>query len=372
MLTRESDMMIERKTHVTSGLKKVLLSFPSKPPLLEFLEIAFRHRGISAEMVYPDSNHWIDRHIIHKANKLLHNLRIIPKGKYLFSDHPLAHKNYRSSNLLKKYHDCQPDLVLLIRGPGFNYDVLKDISKCTPMFGWWIEMEGRMEEAFREINLFDWYFFINSTCIDKGTDRGYSHISQMLHAVDVGAFYHMDSTAKEFDICFVGNWSRKRQEYIEALLKITDNIVIYGDKWFKKNIARTEVRRCVRGKYIAGDGLVEVYNKSRIVLNVTNWGADGGSRRSGLNMRILEAPATGSFLLTDGSIDMKKVVAPGKHVAVYEDVNECAKLAKYYLDNASEREAIAGEGYKHVRSRHTYDDIVSRIIDKYTELFIKC
>jgi spore maturation protein CgeB len=229
-----------------------------------------------------------------------------------------------------------------------------------------------MEDAFREIDFFDWYFFINSTCIEKGTDRGFNHISQLLHAVDTGAFYRTESTGKEFDICFVGNWSRKRQEYIESLLKVTGNIVVYGDKWFKKNIAKPAVRRCIRSKYIDGTGLVEAYNKSKIVLNITNWGPDGGSRRSGLNMRVLEVPATGSFLLTDGSIDMEKVVTPGKHVAVYEDVEECVRLAKYYLENASEREAIADAGYKHVRSHYTYDDIVRQIICKYNEVFEKC
>jgi spore maturation protein CgeB len=65
---------------------------------------------------------------------------------------------------------------------------------------------------------------------------------------------------------------------------------------------------------------------------------------------------------------MDKMVIPGKQVAVYDDLDDCVSQAKYYLDNPAERETIAGAGYLHVRARHTYDDVVGQIIDKYDEL----
>ena len=36
-------------------------------------------------------------------------------------------------------------------------------------------------------------------------------------------------------------------------------------------------------------------------MNITNWGLGEGAKRSGMTMRVLEVPATGAFLLTDGS-----------------------------------------------------------------------
>lgn len=352
----------------SGGLRKVLLAYPSRPPLLAYLQRAFQQHGVVVEMVYLDNNHWVDRIVFHTINKLLHNLRMLPKGKYLFSSHPLAHKNYRSNNLLKACRDFQPDLVLLVRGPSCNAPILEEISRSFLLFGWWIEMEGRMEEAFREIALFDWYFFINSSCVEEGMRRGHAHVSLLQHAVDPDVFRKTAGINKTWDICFVGNWSQKRQSYIEALLKVTDNIVIFGDKWLKKNISHASVRRCVRGRFIDGDGLVELYNGSRIVLNITNWGRDAGSNRSGINMRVLEVPATGSFLLTDGSRDMERVVLPGEHVAVYEDVDDCVRLAEYYLRNENEREQIALSGYNHIRAKHTYNDIVKIVADKYESL----
>ena len=352
-------------------LEKVLLVYSSKPPIMQYLTSAFSRKGISTEMVYADVNHWLDRHIIHPVNKILHNLRIIPKVKSVFSNHHLSHKNYRSSNLAKTYKHFRPDLVLLIRGISFQNDVLNEIRKNTPLFCWWIEKEERIEEALGEINLFDWYFFINSSCVDMGIQKGFSNISLLHHSVDPDAFYPMDNIDKEIDICFVGNWSPKRQQVIEALLNITDNIVIYGRKWVKNNFLNPLIKKCVKGKYIDGFELVKLYNKSRIVMNVTNWGFGKGKKRSGMNMRLLEVPAAGAFLLTDGSRDMEAVATQGKHIAVYESIENCVKLAKYYLNNAAEREAIAKEGCLHIRSNYTYNDVVNRIIDTYNNLTVE-
>jgi glycosyltransferase involved in cell wall biosynthesis len=349
-------------------LKKVLLVYSSKPPIMQYLASAFSRKGITTEMVYSDANHWFDRYIIHPANKILHNLRIIPKDKSVFSNHHLSHKNYRSFNLAKTHKHFSPDMVLLIRGIAFRNDVLNEIRENTPLFGWWIEKEERIEEALREINLLDWYFFMNSSCVDTGMQKGFSNISLLHHSVDPDAFYPMPDVEKEFDICFVGGRSPKRQQAIEALLNVTDNIVIYGWKWAKNNFLNPGVKKCIKGEYIDGSELVKLYNKSRIVLNITNWGFWEGKKRSGMNMRVLEVPATGAFLLTDGSLDMDTVVTAGKHIAVYESIEDCVKQAKYYLDNAAEREAIAKEGCLHVRHNYTYDDVVNRIVDTYNSL----
>jgi glycosyltransferase involved in cell wall biosynthesis len=352
-------------------LKKVLLVYSSKPPIIQYLASAFSRKGIATEAVFADENHWFDRYIIHFSNKMLHNLRILSKKKTLFSKHPLAHKNYRSSKLIKTFHNFKPDLVLLIRGISFNGDILTEIRKTTPLLGWWIEREERIEEALSEIDLFDWYFFMNSSCVDIAMQRKFLDAGVLHHSVDPDTFYPMDNIEKTIDICFVGNWSSKRQKVIEALLNITGNIVIYGRKWAKKNFLNSKITKCVKGKYIDGFALVTLYNKSRVVLNITNWGFGEGLKRSGMNMRILEVPATGVFLLTDGSRDMEAVVTPGKHIAVYESIEDCVNLVKYYLNNAAEREAIAKEGCLHVRTNYTYSDVVNRIIDTYNNLTVE-
>ncbi|MDI6744877.1 MAG: hypothetical protein QMD07_05820, partial [Thermodesulfovibrionales bacterium] len=223
-------------------MEKVLLVYSSKPPIMQYLASAFNRKGISTEMVYADANHWFDRYIIHSANKLLHNLRIIPKDKSVFSNHPLTHINYRSSNLWKIYKQFNPDMVLLIRGIGFRHNVLEDIRKSTPLFCWWIEKEERIEEALKEINLFDWYFFMNSSCIEEGLKRGHSNVSLLHHSVDPLVWHPVD-VEKKYDWSFVGSWSAKRQEVIERAVKVSVNAALYGPRWGKRCRFNSPIRR---------------------------------------------------------------------------------------------------------------------------------
>lgn len=166
----------------------------------------------------------------------------------------------------------------------------------------------------------------------------------------------------------MGNWSPKRQEFIEAALEVTPNIAIYGGKWFKKNLTRPSIFRCIKGNYIEGEELVRLYNQSKVVLNVTNWGKGEGVKRSGMNMRVMEVPATGAFLLTDSSRELEDFLSPGRHIAVYEDKNEFLRQLAYYLDHDAERKQIAQCGMEHVCRHYSYDTVVKDIIQTFLNL----
>jgi len=346
-------------------VKKVLIAYSSKPPIANYLASSFSKIGIESKIFFADENHWFDRCVINKINKQLHNFRITPKNKNLFSNHPLAHKNFRSANLVKAFDEFAPNLVVIIRGINFSKESLEYISGKSKVFGWWVEKEERVEEALSEIEYFNHYFFINSSCVDTAHRRGRQDISLLHHSVDTNSFYKLPSIDKKIDICFVGNWSKKRQTIVEALLKVTDNISIFGGKWLQKNILKPQLLRCIKGSYIEGEELNLLYNQSRVVLNVTNWGFGEGNKRSGMNMRILEVPATGSFLLTDSSKDLEAVITPSTHLAVYKDLDECVQKARYYLQNESEREQIAQNGLGFVKERYNYDNLVGEMIKTY-------
>jgi len=346
-------------------LKRILIAYSSTPPLIRFLRPAFERAGIDTECVLAEQNTHFDRLVIHPINKWAHNLRVIPKSKNLFELHPLAHKNYRSTLLQQAIRNFDPDLVLLIRGLGFRDWALKE---AKTKFAWWTEKEERVDEALRELHEFDWYFFMSSSCVDTARLAGHANIGYLSHAVDSDFFRPIPGINKELDFCFVGRWSEKRQTYMEAALDITDNAAIYGGNWVKKNWCRPRFRKVIKGKFIDDEPLVELYNKSKIIINVSNWGLGEGKNRTGMNMRVFEAPATGSFLLTDESREMNSVVTPGEHVGTFTGLDEfCSKL-KYYLSHDSERERIARQGMEQVRTSNSYDHLVSIIIDTYDEV----
>ncbi len=347
-------------------LRKVLIAYSSKPPIVEYLKKAFAGRGVEAEGFYADENHWFDRVVIRHVNKACHNLRVLSKDRGFFEAHPLRHLNYRSNGLSLKVKAFSPDLVVVIRGIPFREDALGEIRKNAALFGWWIEKEERMDEAFAEIGLFDHYFFMNSSCVAEGEKRGFNNVSLLRHSVDTRAFRPIGSE-KRYDWCFVGNWSDSRQRFIEAAVKVSGNGAIYGPKWRKRNSFNPTVRAAVKGDYIEGEPLTRLYNETRVVLNVTNWGLGEGNKRSGLNMRVLEVPACKAFLLTDGSRDLEAMATPGVHLGLYEGEDEFASKLAYYLENDGEREAIAEAGYKHASSNYTYDHVAGILTEKFNE-----
>lgn len=350
-----------------TSLKKILIAYSSTPPIISDLSEAFSKRGVEVEYVLADKNTWFDKWIIRRLNKQLHNLRLLPKSKALFFDHPLSHKNYRSAALAEKISSSNPDVVLIVRGIAFNNEVL---PRAKTLFGWWVEKEERTSEALRELKLFDWYFFLAESSVEQAKASGFNNVSYQSHVVNPYRFYEIPGAAKKYDVCFVGNWSPHRQKYIDAALKVTSNVVIYGRKWRRNNMANAKVLRSVKGNWIDGEALNSLYNESRIVLNVTNWGAGVGRERSGMNMRVFEVPASGAFLLTDESREMGDYLIPGVHIGVFDesDLPDFEKKLKHYLDNPEEREVIAREGCSHVRQKYTYEHAVDKFIDVYDML----
>jgi glycosyltransferase involved in cell wall biosynthesis len=341
-------------------LERVLITYFSKPPILEYLGEAFRRVGVEVKTLRAEENTWFDKYVIHRVNKLAHNLRLLPKDRHFFENHPLAHRNYQSQCLLDAYEEFKPDLVLVIRGPGFRSDVL---ARTRPLFGWWIEHDGR-REVIDELGQYDWFYFINESFVREARNAGHQNVSSLFHAVDPKCFHPVPGTEKTIDVCFVGGWSSRRQQYLEAALSITPNVVIYGGKWAKRCTHLPHVMQCWRGSYVEGEDLNTLYNQSRIVLNVTNWGKDG-ALHSGMTMRVVEIPATGTFLLSDTSEEMRDMFEPGKHLGVFRDINEFTTQLSYWLQHDSERAAVGTAGLQQVRSHYTYDQMVQKVLDRY-------
>ena len=346
-------------------LRRVLIAYTSRPPIAQYLKSAFARRGIDTKSVFADDNSRFDRFVIHPLNKLAHNFRVIPKSRNFFENHPLSHMNFRSARLRSEIRSYDPDLVLLIRGLGYRPWA---VERARLKFAWWVEADERVDEALREAPQFDWFFFINSASAEAAQRAGHEHTSHLSHAVDPEVFRPLPHTRKDIDFCFVGLWSRKRQRFIEAAFEVSKNGAVYGPKWWRKMARDVRLWRLVKGRYIGSEALTRLYNRSKIVINVTEWGAGAGASRSGMTMRLFEVPATGSFLLTDFSVDMGLSVTPGVHVETFSDLADFQRKLRFYLDNPVARERIAAQGMAHVREHCTYDAMVDRLCAAYDEV----
>jgi len=104
--------------------------------------------------------------------------------------------------------------------------------------------------------------------------------------------------------------------------------------------------------------LCPVYQKSRINLNISKF-----QLRSGVNQRIFDVPAAGSFVLTDQTSDLEQYFQPDEEVAVYGDAEEMKSKVKYYLNHEHERLSIINKARKRVLNEHTYTHRMKQLIN---------
>lgn len=146
------------------------------------------------------------------------------------------------------------------------------------------------------------------------------------HAVEPQAYPNKPLCIKKYDIGFVGYVTfKKRVDMLDRLFKEFPNFFC-GQRLF--------------------ESCAEIYRKSRIVFNT--------AAVDDVNMRVFEATATGSFLLTEDVPTIHTLFEDGKHLVTYKDMDDAVEKAKYYLKHEDEREKIAKAGMEHTLKYHTY------------------
>ncbi len=100
-----------------------------------------------------------------------------------------------------------------------------------------------------------------------------------------------------------------------------------------------------------------VFRFSKINLNITMKGI-----QSGLPLRIWDVLGCRGFLLTNYQAEIPSYFEIGKDLECYESVEDCVEKARYYLRHEDIRMEIAQNGYRKVKSMHTYEHRVAAIL----------
>lgn len=115
---------------------------------------------------------------------------------------------------------------------------------------------------------------------------------------------------------------------------------IYGPAWERCD---PSVLARLKGKAIGGEALNLLYNQAKIVLNVTAWTNEG---QDCPELRVVDVPATGSFLLSDYSVFAAELFVPGKEIEFFSSVEEFLRDKLKFYRNDGLREKIARAGYE--------------------------
>ena len=79
------------------------------------------------------------------------------------------------------------------------------------------------------------------------------------------------------------------------------------------------------------------------------------------NMRLFEATGVGALLLTEAAANLRELFQPGREVITYSSV-EPIDRARYFLENAEERIAIADAGQTRTLDEHTYGRRIPELV----------
>lgn len=185
--------------------------------------------------------------------------------------------------------------------------------------------------------------------------------------------YAIDFSGYKYSITFVGRpLTQKRQEILCDLVKVFKNklnIFCY-EKHFKQSIEEIKAKNlldesdlsvysnCWRGFIKTENELAEIYNASKINLNITEQG------KSSLNYRVFEVLTSGGFLLTDEREDLGKYFVESKHLETYKNSADLIDKIDFYMQNLNIAQKIAQLGRFQCLEKHTFSARAREILGK--------
>ncbi|BCB97297.1 hypothetical protein JZK55_22190 [Dissulfurispira thermophila] len=302
-------------------------------------------------------NNPLEKYFFKPINKIFWNVGL--KKIDISKNSPWNNQKFIQKLLENAVAEFKPDILFILRGHGFDGEYLQYLKKqykINKIVGWWVKGPKWFDLMLYEAKFYDHFF-----CIHK---EGYTAEDKIeyLPAIAVDDILYRPlhtGSNKQYtnNVVFVGSWTQRRQDIIEELTGYP--ISIYGPKWLRKNILNFKMCKMIKSNSIWGEKLIELYNKTKIVINISQWDT---SNLSGLNLRIFDIPACGTFLITDYSDDLKEFFRLGKEIETFKDKEELKDKIAYYLRNDDERERIAMNGYKKVLRLGTYKDKMAELL----------
>lgn len=273
--------------------------------------LPFRIAGALAEFVGIGKHRmpWMERNRLHRA---LSKLILTERPDYLLTISTIA-LDQRTVEIAR------------------NHGLKKSI-------GWCVEGPSWIEERPDDPGKHDYYF----TQFD---DARFTKLDTLGFAP--GLYKPLNDISKDIQIVFVGRYETRREIYLDAILD--QGLVIYGPRW--NSHGGPSFGKCLRGEEVWGEEINQLYNRAKIVLNIPSWAP---SYSDTPNLRLVDVPAAGSFLLTEDSEMTRRIFTPGEHIDVFASPEELRDKATFYLKHDTAREKIARAGYERVQQLDSY------------------
>jgi len=266
-----------------------------------------------------------------------------------------------NSQILAMSKRLEPDIILIMKGEVFEPRTISALKEHAKVVNWC--MDSPFHEKYsslkvqKSIGLYDRFFTPVSDMERRLQSFGFDNARFLPFACDPTvhknvALSEEEKNALGSDVCFVGTYYPEREILLSGLEKF--GLKIWGNEW--QRCTDKNVKKCATLRAANGTAMTKVFNATRIAIGTHQEQSMGSP-----TMRVFEAPACGTFMLTDWRADLPMFFT-SKEMASYKTKRELLEKTEYYLAHEKERTAIARRAQTKARAKHSYDIRMKQMI----------
>ena len=216
-------------------------------------------------------------------------------------------------------------------------DGLEDDITLSPSVFWAIDTHLGFDRCLKKAWQADFVFCAQQDAVRMFEEKGVS--ATWLPLACDPDLHRNHELPKEYDLVFVGHPLPGRRADLLAMLTEKYSAHFFGNAY--------------------RDHLAKAYSRAKIAFNC--------SIKEDLNMRVFEAMACGTLLLTnrlhDESDSLSKLFTEQEHLLLYDSEEELLEQIEWALTHEAEREQIAAAGQRMVYAQHTYLHRMQQILE---------
>jgi spore maturation protein CgeB len=262
-------------------------------------------------------------------------------------------------------------------------EVIDEVNRYTITVAYFFDDMWRINYARFWANHFTFITTSDVNGIRKFRDAGYSNVIYSPFACNHRIFVRKD-LPKQYDVSFVGQYHPYRAWLLSVLKKAGISVNVWGRGW--------------ETNHLNEDAMVDVFNQSRVNLNLSNsiswdarylftlrrpvtetlrvWrGTINAFRYSDYKIheqvkgRHFEINACGGFQLSYYVEGIECHYRIGDEITIYTSPEELVEKVRYYLKHEAERESISQNGYERTLRDHTMEKRFRELIENVFRLY---
>lgn len=253
----------------------------------------------------------------------------------------------------------------------FDEDTVSSFRRKTKTLIYFFDDPWRQKFVRHWIKYFDFFSTPDYYMYKQYLLEGMTNVIYSPFGFNSSIYKKLD-ISQDIDVSFVGGYSPLRNWIKHLLEKEGLNVKFYGRGWGES------------GSWISQDEMINVFNQSKINLNLSNAANYDLSfllyalpsfknikqllllrkNKEQVKGRHYEINACGGFQLSYFIPGLNQVYEIDKEIAVYENERQIAGTVKFFLKNNELRNSIAERGYQRSQKDHSAQNYLKKLVDQ--------